>query len=54
MDATNIVNHPSFKLPNNQLNPSALASGVPDPSVGKITDVTVPGRFFQLGARLSF
>ena len=54
MDATNIVNHPSFKLPNNQLNAAALAAGTPDPSVGKITDVTVPGRFFQLGARFFF
>jgi Carboxypeptidase regulatory-like domain len=54
MDATNIVNHPSFKPPNAALTSAALASGVPDPSVGKINDVTVPGRFFQLGARLFF
>ncbi|HMF75517.1 MAG TPA: TonB-dependent receptor [Bryobacteraceae bacterium] len=54
MDATNIVNHPSFKLPNAKLNAAALASGVPDPSVGQVTDVSVPGRFFQLGARFTF
>ena len=35
MDATNILNHPSFKQPNAKLNPSALASGTPDPSWDK-------------------
>jgi hypothetical protein len=54
MDATNIVNHPSFNAPNAKLNAAALASGVPDPSVGQITSTTVPGRFIQLGARFSF
>ncbi|HEX4166231.1 MAG TPA: TonB-dependent receptor [Bryobacteraceae bacterium] len=54
MDATNILNHPSFGLPNSALTSAALASGVPNPSVGQITTVTVPGRFFQLGARFSF
>jgi hypothetical protein len=54
MDATNIVNHPSFGLPNASLTSAALASGVPNPNVGQITTVTVPGRFFQLGARFSF
>jgi hypothetical protein len=54
MDATNIVNHPSFNAPNAALTSAALASGVPNPSVGQITGVTVPGRFFQLGARFFF
>jgi hypothetical protein len=54
MDATNILNHASFKAPNAQLTSAALASGVPNPSVGQITAVTVPGRFFQLGARFFF
>ena len=54
MDATNILNHPSFGQPNSQLTSAALASGVPNPSVGQITTVTVPGRFFQLGARFFF
>ena len=54
MDATNIINHPSFGLPNAALTSAALASGIPNPSVGQITTVTVPGRFFQLGARFSF
>jgi hypothetical protein len=54
MDATNIINHPSFGQPNAALTSAALASGVPNPSVGQITGTTVPGRFFQLGARFSF
>jgi hypothetical protein len=54
MDATNILNHPSFGPPNSALVAQALSSGVPNPSVGQITSVTVPGRFFQLGARLFF
>lgn len=54
MDATNILNHPSFGQPNAALTSAALASGVPNPSVGQITTVTVPGRFFQLGARFNF
>ncbi len=54
MDATNILNHPSFGQPNASLTSAALSSGVPNPSVGQITGTTVPGRFFQLGARLSF
>ncbi len=54
MDATNIINHPSFGQPNASLTSAALASGVPNPSVGQITSTTVPGRFFQLGARFSF
>jgi hypothetical protein len=54
MDATNFFNHPSFNSPNNSLNPAALASGVPDPSVGAITSTTVTGRVIQLSARFSF
>jgi len=54
MDATNVFNHPSFGLPNASLSSAALASGVPNPSVGQITTVTVPGRVIQLSARFSF
>ncbi|HEX4772948.1 MAG TPA: TonB-dependent receptor [Bryobacteraceae bacterium] len=54
MDATNIVNHPSFGQPNSALTAEALSSGVPNPSVGQITSTTVPGRFFELGARFFF
>jgi hypothetical protein len=54
MDATNFFNHPSFNAPNNNLNPTALASGTPDPSVGAITGTTVTGRVIQLSARFSF
>lgn len=53
-DAANVLNHPSFGQPNANLNPAALASGEKDPSVGKITGVTVNGRNIQLGARFSF
>jgi hypothetical protein len=54
MDANNILNHPCFALPNASLSSSALASGVPDPSIGRITGTTVNGRYVQLGARFSF
>jgi hypothetical protein len=54
MDAVNVVNHPSFQNPSNNLNPSALTSGVPDPSVGQITATTITGRSIQLSARFSF
>jgi hypothetical protein len=54
MDATNFVNHPSFNAPNSKLNAAALASGVPDPTVGAITGVSVPGRVIQLATRFSF
>jgi len=54
MDARNIFNHQSFSLPNNNLNPVALATGVPDPSVGRISGTTVTGRIIQLSARFSF
>jgi hypothetical protein len=54
MDATNFVNHPSFKLPNNQLSAAALASGVANPSVGQITETTQTGRTMQAYARFSF
>jgi len=54
MDATNIVNHPSFSYPNNQLSAAALASGVADPSIGKITKTTVGGRVLAVSIRFSF
>jgi hypothetical protein len=54
MDAINVLNHPSFRNPSNNLNPTALVSGTPDPSVGKITATTITGRILQLSARFSF
>jgi Carboxypeptidase regulatory-like domain len=54
MDAENIFNHPGFAPPTNQLNPTALASGTPDPSVGQITATTINGRTVQLTGRFSF
>ena len=54
MDAINVLNHPSFQNPSNSLNPAALSSGVPDPSVGKITATTITGRTVQLSGRFSF
>jgi hypothetical protein len=54
MDATNFFNHPSFQNPSNSLNPTALGTGVPDPSVGRISGTTITGRSIQLSARLSF
>lgn len=54
MDATNFFNHPSFQNPSNSLNPTALLSGVPDPSVGRISGTTITGRSLQLSARFSF
>lgn len=44
-DANNVLNHPSFGLPN-----SSLSNG----SVGQITSTTIGGRAIQLGARFSF
>jgi hypothetical protein len=54
MDATNFFNHPSFQNPSNSLNPSALSSGLADPSVGRISATTITGRSIQLSARFSF
>ena len=54
MDALNVLNHPSFRNPSNNLNPTALVSGVPDPSVGQVTATTITGRIVQLSARFSF
>jgi len=54
MDAENIFNHPSFNPPSNQLNPTALATGVPDPSVGQITATSITGRTVELTGRFSF
>jgi hypothetical protein len=45
IDASNVLNHPSFNNPNNQIG---------NPSAGQITGTTVGGRNIQLGARLSF
>jgi hypothetical protein len=45
MDASNVLNHPSFNNPNNNIG---------NPSAGQITSTTVGGRNIQLGARLSF
>jgi len=54
MDAVNVLNHPSFQNPSNNLNPANLASGVPDPSVGRISATSITGRIVQLSARFSF
>ncbi len=54
MDAINVLNHPSFRNPSNNLNPAALIGGVPDPAVGNITATTITGRIVQLSARFSF
>ena len=45
MDATNILNHPSFRNPDGK---------VTDSSVGMISGTTTTGRVIQLGARFSF
>jgi hypothetical protein len=45
MDATNILNHPSFQNPD---------SKITDSSVGTITGTTIGGRILQLAARFSF
>jgi hypothetical protein len=45
MDATNILNHPSFQNPDSKLT---------DSSVGTITGTTIGGRILQLSARFSF
>ncbi len=54
IDAINVLNHPSFRNPSNNLTPAALISGVPDPAVGNITATTITGRIVQLSARFSF
>jgi hypothetical protein len=54
MDAINVLNHPSFRNPNHNLNPSALATQTPDPIVGNISGTTITGRIVQLLARFSF
>jgi hypothetical protein len=54
MDAVNVLNHPSFRNPSNNLNPNALTSGVPDPSVGQISATTITGRTLQLSGRFTF
>jgi hypothetical protein len=54
MDAQNIFNHPSFQNPKNALNPTALSTGIPDPSVAQVTATTVTGRTVMLTGRFSF
>jgi hypothetical protein len=54
MDATNFFNHPSFQNPSNSLNPTALATGTPDPSVGQVTATSITGRTIQLSGRFEF
>ncbi len=54
VDAIDLPNHPSFAPPSNQLNPTALSSGTPDPSVGQITATTINGRTVQLTGRFQF
>jgi hypothetical protein len=45
IDATNVINHPSFSNPN---------ASIGSPNAGIITGTSVAGRAVQLGARLSF
>jgi hypothetical protein len=54
VDATDLPNHPSFELPTHALNPTALSSGTPDPSVGLVTTNTINGRTVQLTGRFQF
>jgi hypothetical protein len=54
MDAENFLNHPSFQNPKNELNPTALSTGIPDPSVGEVTATTITGRTIMLTGRFSF
>ena len=54
VDAIDLPNHPSFEHPSNALNPTALSSGIPDPSVGKITTNSINGRVVQLTGRFEF
>jgi hypothetical protein len=54
MDAQNIFNHPSFQNPSNALNPTALSTGIADPSVAQITATTITGRTVMLTGRFSF
>jgi hypothetical protein len=54
IDAIDLPNHPSFAPPTNALNPTALATQTPDPSVGQITGTTINGRTVQLTGRFEF
>jgi hypothetical protein len=54
MDAENIFNHPSFENPSNKLNPTALSTGIADPSVAEVTATTITGRTVMLTGRFSF
>jgi hypothetical protein len=53
-DAIDLPNHPSFELPSSKLNPTALATGVPDPSVGQVTTTSIQGRTVQITGRFQF
>jgi hypothetical protein len=55
LDAQNVFNHPAFRNPSNKLNPNALATQTPDPSVGQITGTDGNyGRTIQLSGRFEF
>ena len=54
VDAVDLPNHPSFEHPSNALNPTALASGTPDTSVGQVTTTSIQGRTVQLTGRFQF
>ena len=54
MDAENVFNHPSFRNPSNKLNPTALSTGIADPSVAQVTATTITGRTVMLTGRFSF
>jgi hypothetical protein len=54
VDAIDLPNHPSFENPSRELNPTALSSGIPDPSVGQVTTNTINGRTVQLTGRFEF
>jgi hypothetical protein len=54
MDATNILNHPSFQNPDGKLTDSRSCSATGCSGVGTITGTTIGGRVLQLSARFSF
>jgi hypothetical protein len=54
MDATNILNHPSFQNPDGKLTDSRSCSATGCSGVGTITNTTIGGRVVQLSARFSF
>jgi len=54
MDATNILNHPSFQNPDGKLTDTRQVSPNGTSGVGTITGITIGGRVLQLSARFSF